>query len=142
VTSCHGATVTVVQVHLSSLSLTQQSAILSRVAPKSMTKYNFDSGKGSWAKGAKIARPPERNPYARTIFDLDLEFIRFKICRNVHGEIPGFPVGSRFANRMECSEAGVHAPLRAGIHGNQNDGAFSVVLYVFSSLYVWTCSPV
>jgi hypothetical protein len=95
-----------------------------------MTKHDSDSGKGSWAKGAKITRPQERNPYAQNAFDLDLELI--KTCRNVHREIPGFPVGSTFANRIECSEAGVHAPLRAGIHGNQNDGAFSVVLYVFS----------
>lgn len=69
------------------------------------------SGKGftPWAKGVKLNRPPERNP-------------------NVYGEIPGFPVGSTFVNRIECSEAGVHGPWRAGIHGNQHDGAFSVVL--------------
>ncbi|KAG6888824.1 hypothetical protein C0995_005697 [Termitomyces sp. Mi166 len=44
------------------------------------------------------------------------------------GEIPGYPVGSRFANRADLSGAGVHAPLRSGIHGNQVDGAYSVVL--------------
>ncbi|KAG6816453.1 hypothetical protein H0H87_005936 [Tephrocybe sp. NHM501043] len=44
------------------------------------------------------------------------------------GHIPGYPVGSTFENRAELSAAGVHAPLRAGIHGNQEDGAYSVVL--------------
>ncbi|KAH0585459.1 hypothetical protein H2248_008699 [Termitomyces sp. 'cryptogamus'] len=44
------------------------------------------------------------------------------------GEISGFPVGSRFVNRAALSGAGVHAPLRAGIHGNKVDGAYSVVL--------------
>ncbi|KAF9457853.1 PUA-like domain-containing protein [Collybia nuda] len=46
----------------------------------------------------------------------------------VHGEIPGFPVGSSWPSRVECSQAGVHAPLRAGIHGNATDGAYSIVL--------------
>jgi len=36
---------------------------------------------------------------------------------------------------MECSTAGVHAPLRAGIHGNAENGAYSVVLYVPSKRF-------
>lgn len=94
------------------------------------------SGKGStWAKGVKMNRPPERNPYV-----IDFSFIQNfcnKTCRNVFGEIPGSPVGSTFANRIECSEAGVHGPWRAGIHGNQNDGAFSIVLFVFTFCVPW-----
>ncbi|KAF8896567.1 PUA-like domain-containing protein [Infundibulicybe gibba] len=46
----------------------------------------------------------------------------------VHGDIPGIPVGATWATRLECSQAGVHAPLQGGIHGNMTDGAFSVVL--------------
>ncbi|KAG6918655.1 hypothetical protein DXG01_012776 [Tephrocybe rancida] len=44
------------------------------------------------------------------------------------GEISGYPVGSTFRDRNELSSTGVHAPLRAGIHGNKQDGAYSVVL--------------
>lgn len=50
--------------------------------------------------------------------------------RKFIGEIPGYPVGSRFMNRNELSGTGVHAPLRAGIHGAKVDGAYSVVLWV------------
>ncbi|KAG6810127.1 hypothetical protein H0H92_013185 [Tricholoma furcatifolium] len=46
----------------------------------------------------------------------------------IHGEIPGYPVGSKFKNRADLVSSGVHALLRAGIHGNSTDGAYSVVL--------------
>ncbi|KAF7761081.1 hypothetical protein Agabi119p4_10490 [Agaricus bisporus var. burnettii] len=48
---------------------------------------------------------------------------------------PKCPVGTMFASRKECSEAGVHFPLVAGISGSTsstrrdaNPGAFSIVL--------------
>lgn len=62
----------------------------------------------SWAKGKRIQSSAE--------------------LAKVHGHIPGYPPGSRFSDRFECSAARVHAPLRAGIHGNLENGAYSVVL--------------
>lgn len=44
------------------------------------------------------------------------------------GHIPGYPEGSEFATRIELSQAGVHRPRRAGISGNGQEGADSVVL--------------
>lgn len=61
-------------------------------------------------------------------FTMPREIGLFYPYRKVHGEISGFPVGSSWENRIGCSQAGVHAPLRGGIHGNAMDGAFSVVL--------------
>jgi hypothetical protein len=30
--------------------------------------------------------------------------------------------------RVDCSQDGVHAPLRAGIHGTADSGAYSIVM--------------
>ncbi|KJA26204.1 hypothetical protein HYPSUDRAFT_36453 [Hypholoma sublateritium FD-334 SS-4] len=60
-------------------------------------------------KGTAMKPAPGRNP-----------------CR--FGEIPGFPVGSRWAGRRELCDAGVHAHLSNGIHGRTQQGAYSVVL--------------
>ncbi|WP_371497037.1 HNH endonuclease [Kitasatospora sp. NBC_00374] len=46
----------------------------------------------------------------------------------VFGHIDGHPVGSHFPRRTELSEAGVHAPRMAGIHGNPREGADSIVV--------------
>ncbi|KAJ7475752.1 PUA-like domain-containing protein [Mycena latifolia] len=63
----------------------------------------------SAAKGAKLERKAGINP-------------------KVHGNIPGVPVLTIFANRWACSNAGVHAPPQGGIHGSQACPAFSVML--------------
>lgn len=47
---------------------------------------------------------------------------------NHYGPIPGVPVGSMWKFRVQVSEAGVHRPHVAGIHGRSNDGAYSLVL--------------
>ncbi|CAH1263367.1 UHRF1 [Branchiostoma lanceolatum] len=47
---------------------------------------------------------------------------------NVFGEIPGFPVGTWFERRMEACLAGVHRPPVAGVHGNDYEGCYSLVL--------------
>ncbi|KIM40470.1 hypothetical protein M413DRAFT_11387 [Hebeloma cylindrosporum] len=47
-------------------------------------------------------------------------------CR--FGEIPGFPVGSRWKGRRELCDEGVHGHLSGGIHGRGGEGAFSIVL--------------
>ena len=44
------------------------------------------------------------------------------------GHIAGFAEGAVFASRAALSHSGVHAPLRAGISGGQDEGADSVVL--------------
>lgn len=47
---------------------------------------------------------------------------------NHYGPIPGIPVGTMWRFRVQVSEAGVHRPHVAGIHGRSNDGAYSLVL--------------
>lgn len=44
------------------------------------------------------------------------------------GEIPGVPVGAKWESRKDCSSAGVHRPLMAGIHGTKETGALSIVV--------------
>lgn len=44
------------------------------------------------------------------------------------GHIPGYPPGSIFRTREEMARAGVHRPLQAGISGNKESGADSIVL--------------
>ncbi|RWS03975.1 E3 ubiquitin-protein ligase UHRF1-like isoform X3 [Dinothrombium tinctorium] len=43
------------------------------------------------------------------------------------GPIPGVDVGTWWRFRFQASEAGVHTPLVAGIHGKENLGAYSIV---------------
>ncbi|KAF8071678.1 PUA-like domain-containing protein [Lyophyllum atratum] len=64
----------------------------------------------NWLKGSRPSETPGRHD------------------PRIHGEIPGYPVGSKFPNRDALSAAGVHAPLRAGIHGAAEYGAYSVVM--------------
>ncbi|XP_023230679.1 E3 ubiquitin-protein ligase UHRF1-like [Centruroides sculpturatus] len=47
---------------------------------------------------------------------------------NYFGQIPGVEVGMCWKFRMQASEAGVHRPHVAGIHGRETDGAYSIVL--------------
>ncbi|KAF8803989.1 SRA-YDG [Phlegmacium glaucopus] len=44
------------------------------------------------------------------------------------GHIAGYPVGSSFKSRKDCSAAGVHAPNYAGIAGNRTYGAYSICM--------------
>ncbi|XP_025997050.1 E3 ubiquitin-protein ligase UHRF1 [Solenopsis invicta] len=56
---------------------------------------------------------------------------RQKICymvpENHCGPIPGVDVGTTWMFRIQVSEAGVHRPPVAGIHGREKDGAYSIV---------------
>ncbi|CAJ0929035.1 unnamed protein product [Ranitomeya imitator] len=47
---------------------------------------------------------------------------------NHYGKIPGVPVGTMWKFRVQVSEAGVHRPHVAGIHGRSHDGSYSLVL--------------
>lgn len=57
---------------------------------------------------------------------------RSKVCTIVpsthYGAIPGVEVGTLWKFRVQVSEAGVHRPHVAGIHGREDDGAYSIVL--------------
>ncbi|KYN40693.1 E3 ubiquitin-protein ligase UHRF1 [Trachymyrmex septentrionalis] len=57
---------------------------------------------------------------------------RQKVCGLVSsdysGEIPGVDVGTTWMFRIQVSEAGVHRPPVAGIHGRESDCAYSIVL--------------
>ncbi|XP_013414439.1 E3 ubiquitin-protein ligase UHRF1 [Lingula anatina] len=57
---------------------------------------------------------------------------RSKICNivppNHFGPIPGIEVGTTWKFRVQVSEAGVHRPHVAGIHGRDVEGAYSIVL--------------
>lgn len=46
----------------------------------------------------------------------------------VFGHIPGHPMGSRFGDRAELADAGVHRHRQAGISGSASEGADSIVL--------------
>ena len=56
------------------------------------------------------------------------ESVGFGVAERIFGHVPGYPVGSLFQDRAELRESGVHLPIRAGISGNQTDGAESIVL--------------
>ncbi|XP_050425724.1 E3 ubiquitin-protein ligase UHRF1-like [Adelges cooleyi] len=47
---------------------------------------------------------------------------------NHFGPIPGVEVGTSWLFRVQVSEAGIHRPPVGGIHGRDNQGAFSIVL--------------
>ncbi|CAM1306350.1 Uncharacterised protein at_DN0688, partial [Pycnogonum litorale] len=47
--------------------------------------------------------------------------------KNIVGAVPGIPVGKCWAMRIQCSFDGVHRPVVAGIHGDQ-DGCYSIAL--------------
>lgn len=47
---------------------------------------------------------------------------------NHFGPIPGVEVGTTWLFRIQVSEAGIHRPPVGGIHGRDNQGAFSIVL--------------
>ncbi|XP_071949007.1 uncharacterized protein [Antedon mediterranea] len=47
---------------------------------------------------------------------------------NSYGSIPGVEVGTWWWSRMECSAAGIHRPTVAGIHGNEQEGCYSLAL--------------
>ncbi|XP_071548103.1 E3 ubiquitin-protein ligase UHRF1-like [Panulirus ornatus] len=57
---------------------------------------------------------------------------RQKVCtivaQNHFGPVPGIEVGTSWKFRLQASEAGVHRPHVAGIHGRENEGAYSIVL--------------
>nr|CAD7446560.1 unnamed protein product [Timema bartmani] len=57
---------------------------------------------------------------------------RTKVCTIVppdhFGPVPGVEVGTSWMFRMQASEAGIHRPHVAGIHGREDRGAFSIVL--------------
>ncbi|XP_056018667.1 E3 ubiquitin-protein ligase UHRF1-like isoform X2 [Ostrea edulis] len=57
---------------------------------------------------------------------------RQRICNvvppNHFGPIPGVEVGTLWKFRVQVSEAGVHRPHVAGIHGRDGEGAYSIVL--------------
>lgn len=57
---------------------------------------------------------------------------RQKVCylvpENHCGPIPGVDVGTTWMFRIQVSEAGVHRPPVAGIHGREKDFAYSIVL--------------
>ncbi|WP_433426042.1 YDG/SRA domain-containing protein [Microtetraspora malaysiensis] len=46
----------------------------------------------------------------------------------IFGHIKGQPVGTTYNNRRELHDAGVHAPLQAGISGTGKEGADSIVV--------------
>nr|XP_018914523.1 PREDICTED: E3 ubiquitin-protein ligase UHRF1-like [Bemisia tabaci] len=57
---------------------------------------------------------------------------RMKECSivpsNHFGPVPGVEVGTIWKFRLQASEAGIHRPHVAGIHGRESEGAYSIVL--------------
>lgn len=52
---------------------------------------------------------------------------RARMSKRTYGEIPGFPPGSAFTNRLDLSKSQVHRPNQGGICGGA-DGAESIVV--------------
>ncbi|CAH0547983.1 unnamed protein product [Brassicogethes aeneus] len=50
------------------------------------------------------------------------------VSKNHYGPVPGVEVGTCWKFRLQVSEAGIHRPHVAGIHGRETDGAYSLVL--------------
>ncbi|KAJ8915761.1 hypothetical protein NQ315_004573 [Exocentrus adspersus] len=50
------------------------------------------------------------------------------VPKDHYGPVPGVEVGTCWKFRLQVSEAGVHRPHVAGIHGRETDGAYSLVL--------------
>ncbi|XP_044755142.1 E3 ubiquitin-protein ligase UHRF1-like isoform X2 [Coccinella septempunctata] len=50
------------------------------------------------------------------------------VPKNHFGPIPGVDVGTIWKYRSQVSEAGIHRPLVAGIHGKSSEGAYSIVV--------------
>ena len=51
-----------------------------------------------------------------------------RTSENVFGSIPGIPVGTTWAFRLDCSRDGIHRPTVAGMHGNEAEGCYSLAL--------------
>ncbi|KAG5881112.1 hypothetical protein JTB14_024357 [Gonioctena quinquepunctata] len=49
------------------------------------------------------------------------------VSKDHYGPVPGIEVGTCWKFRLQVSEDGVHRPHVAGIHGRENDGAYSLV---------------
>jgi len=47
---------------------------------------------------------------------------------NTFGAIEGVAVGTHWDTRLQCSADGVHRPTVAGIHGNEQQGCYSIAL--------------
>ncbi|TFK26049.1 hypothetical protein FA15DRAFT_667885 [Coprinopsis marcescibilis] len=99
---------------------------------KQPTDYNFNPLlREKLAQAAQ--NPPEKVPVRNGFYSSD---IRMKAAESRpswsgeshHGHIPGYPVGYTFKDRQELCDAGVHRAPWAGIHGDQENGAYSVVL--------------
>jgi E3 ubiquitin-protein ligase UHRF1 len=50
------------------------------------------------------------------------------VPKDHYGPVPGVEVGTCWKFRVQVSEAGIHRPHVAGIHGRESDGAYSLVL--------------
>ncbi|XP_025424054.1 E3 ubiquitin-protein ligase UHRF1-like [Sipha flava] len=80
---------------------------------KKKTPASTSTSKRDWGKGmACVGRTKTCN----------------KVPANHFGPIPGVEVGTTWLFRVQVSEAGIHRPPVAGIHGRDNQGAFSIVL--------------
>ncbi|XP_015791215.2 E3 ubiquitin-protein ligase UHRF1-like, partial [Tetranychus urticae] len=79
--------------------------------------------------GLLTSTVPEKliNNWGRGISCVGRTKVSEVVPKNHFGPIPGIPVGTIWRFRFQASEAGVHTPLVAGIHGKQSVGAFSIV---------------
>ncbi|XP_015367414.1 PREDICTED: E3 ubiquitin-protein ligase UHRF1-like [Diuraphis noxia] len=82
-------------------------------ASKKKTPESMSTSKRDWGKGmACVGRTKKCNI----------------VPSNHFGPIPGVEVGTTWLFRVQVSEAGIHRPPVGGIHGRDNQGAFSIVL--------------
>ncbi|KAK9880899.1 hypothetical protein WA026_013230 [Henosepilachna vigintioctopunctata] len=83
--------------------------------------------------GSKRAKMPSAKQSSGRDWDNGMACAgRTKECtivpKNHFGPIPGVDVGTLWKFRAQVSEAGIHRPLVAGIHGRSDEGAYSIVV--------------
>ncbi|OCH89606.1 hypothetical protein OBBRIDRAFT_756313 [Obba rivulosa] len=95
--------------------------IQSEAGPSELKREAFSvelcSGRGSPAADQSEATPAKRKQVKKRAQN-----------PKIFGDIPGYPVGSRWRYRQQISDCGVHPGIIAGIYGDKHHGAYSIVL--------------
>ncbi|XP_071804832.1 uncharacterized protein [Asterias amurensis] len=96
-----------------------------------------DDGGSSFATGVRKSRrltglkPPSAEDVDIELskVDPDADYKPKPVRReNTFGAIPGVEVGREWMMRLDCSRDGIHRPTVAGIHGNEEEGCYSLAL--------------
>ncbi|KYQ46504.1 E3 ubiquitin-protein ligase UHRF1 [Trachymyrmex zeteki] len=76
----------------------------------------------------QLVRPENERNWGGGMACVRRQKVCYMVPSNHSGPIPGVDVGTTWKFRIQVSEAGVHRPPVAGIHGRPSDCAYSIVL--------------